>query len=122
MAKVRARPTLAAVLRAGENRENPLGVRMGESSMQTDGPTAQSSASDETSSLRRAERAFAVGDHRDLQALLPALRNAHDPAVRSRAEQLTRAVSADPALVAVLVGCMLALFAIIAHYVLGVAR
>jgi hypothetical protein len=94
---------------------------MGEAQAQTE-PRQAPEVAEEALTLQRAERAFAAGDHRDLQAVLPALRSARDPAVRARAEQLTRAVSADPALVAVLLGCMLALFAIFAHYVLGIAR
>jgi hypothetical protein len=69
--------------------------------------------------LTRAEALFEAGNFRALRAELPALRDAGDPAMSARADQLARATSEDPAFAAVIAACLLGLFAIVARYILG---
>ena len=71
--------------------------------------------------VERAERALAAGDHRAVRRELSGLRTDREE-LRARAAKLERAISPDPALIAVLIGCLVALFGVFAHYVLGGAR
>jgi hypothetical protein len=67
--------------------------------------------------LERAEAAFTRGDHAALRKALAEL--AAGEATRARGEALARAISVDPALVAVLFTCLLGWAAVCFHYVLG---
>lgn len=74
--------------------------------------------SNTTAAVERAERAFAAGDHRAVRRELAGLPAIGDGALRARADELVRGVSADPAFIAVVVVCAVGLFGIFAHYVL----
>jgi hypothetical protein len=68
--------------------------------------------------VQHAERAFAIGDHRTVQRELAEL-GAAGPELLERARKLGRAVSPDPALIAVLGIATVLLFAAFARYVLA---
>jgi hypothetical protein len=68
--------------------------------------------------LERAEAAFTRGDHAAVRKALAELGAVPAEATRTRGETLARAVSVDPALVAVLITCLLGWVAMCFHYVL----
>jgi hypothetical protein len=80
-------------------------------------PTEPSAPGDEPEALRRAEAAFARGDHAALRGLLAELDRSG--VQRARGEQLARAVSFDPMLLLVLIACALVLGAVCIHYLMG---
>jgi hypothetical protein len=85
------------------------------------GDAATSATGAAAAAIERAERAFAAGDHRAVRRELSGLHPDREE-LRERAAKLERALSPDPALIAVLVGCLVALFGVFAHYVLGGGR
>jgi hypothetical protein len=68
--------------------------------------------------LQRAEAAFAAGDHARVRRALADLQREGKPDARPRAAELARAVSVDPALVAVLLACLAGFAYVFVHYVL----
>jgi len=62
--------------------------------------------------LQAAEKAFAAGDYRTLEAKLEALRAVQSESVVTRVQALRRAVSVDPVHLALLLACLLALVVI----------
>ncbi len=72
----------------------------------------------EGEALARAERAFALGDFAEVRRLARPLFTAEPPEVAEAARALHRRVSADPAQIAVIVGCLVVLATIVARYVL----
>jgi hypothetical protein len=68
--------------------------------------------------LARAETAFARGDHAAVRVALSELESAQSDSVRTRRDALARAIEVDPALVAVLVACLLGVGGVFFHYVL----
>jgi hypothetical protein len=68
--------------------------------------------------LARAETAFARGDHAAVRVALSELESAQPDSVRTRRDALARAIDVDPALVAVLVACLLGVGGVFFHYVL----
>lgn len=77
---------------------------------------SDNSGEDERARLARAEAAYARGDYRALTALARELATSSTPEVATRARALLVAIGPDPAQVAVLVLCALALAAICWHY------
>ena len=68
--------------------------------------------------LQRAEAAFAAGDHARVRESLALVERAGSAEQRARAAQLARAISVDPALVVVLLVCLLGFVAVFVGYVL----
>jgi hypothetical protein len=68
--------------------------------------------------LARAEAAFAAGDHARLRALLGELERSDSAGARARGGQLARAIGVDPALIAVLLACLLGFALVFVRYVL----
>ena len=68
--------------------------------------------------LARAETAFTRGDHAAVRLALSELEPARSEAIRTRRDALARAIDVDPALVAVVVACLLGVGGVFFHYVL----
>ena len=73
----------------------------------------------EGEALRKAHRAFELGDFRKVRELCAPLSDAPDPSVASAAADLSRRVSVDPVQLAVLGLCLVVFSFIVYVYVLG---
>jgi hypothetical protein len=89
---------------------------MAEAEPQAERAAAQSLTAEQA--LARAEAAFAAGDHARLRAALAELERSDSAEARARGAQLARAIGVDPALIAVLLACLVGFAFVFVRYVL----